>query len=153
MEALKKVIREVPDFPKEGILFYDITTLLKDPQALAQAIDAMTMPYQDKDVDAVAAIEARGYIFGTSIAYRLGKQVPGGQDPAGFPGVPEVDDSIENLRENLRNSIGLDLENSTYQLGAKLEFDPETERFVGNDEANKMLTREYRDPFVVTEVA
>jgi hypothetical protein len=88
-----------------------------------------------------------------NIAYRLGKQVPGGQDPAGFPDVSQVDDSIEDLRENLRNSIGLELENSTYQLGAKLEFDPETERFIDNDEANKMLTRDYRDPFVVTEVA
>jgi predicted dehydrogenase len=88
-----------------------------------------------------------------NIAYRLGKQVPGGSAPAGFPDVPEVDDSIEDLRENLRNAIGLDLEKSTYQLGAKLDFDPQAERFIGNEDANELLTRDYRDPFVVTEVA
>jgi adenine phosphoribosyltransferase len=72
MEALKKTIREVPDFPKEGILFYDITTLLKDPEALAASMDALSERYTGKDIDAVLAIEARGYIFGATLAYRLG---------------------------------------------------------------------------------
>jgi len=72
MEELKKVIREVPDFPKEGILFYDITTLLKDGPTLAKAVDALCGRYKGERIDAVVAIEARGYIFGPSIAYRLG---------------------------------------------------------------------------------
>ncbi len=72
MEELKKVVREVPDFPKEGILFYDITTLLKDGQAFAKTVDALTERYEGKGIDAVVAIEARGYIFGPALAYRLG---------------------------------------------------------------------------------
>ena len=72
MEQLKKVVREIPDFPKEGILFYDITTLLKDGKALAEAVDTPSARYEGRRVDAVVAIEARGYIFGPALAYRLG---------------------------------------------------------------------------------
>ena len=72
MEELKKVVREVLDFPKEGILFYDITTLLKDGKAFAEAVDALSERYEGKQIDAVVAIEARGYIFGPAMAYRLG---------------------------------------------------------------------------------
>lgn len=72
MEELKKVVREIPNFPKEGILFYDITTLLKDGKALAEAVDALSKRYEKKKIDAVVAIEARGYIFGPALAYRLG---------------------------------------------------------------------------------
>jgi adenine phosphoribosyltransferase len=72
MEELKKVVREVPDFPKEGILFYDITTLLKDGKAFAEAVDALSKRYEGRQIDAVVAIEARGYIFGPAMAYRLG---------------------------------------------------------------------------------
>ena len=72
MEALKKAIREVPDFPKEGILFYDITTLLKDGKALAASMDALSERYKSNKIDAVLAIEARGYIFGATLAYLLG---------------------------------------------------------------------------------
>ena len=72
MEELKKVVREVPGFPKEGILFYDITTLLKDGKAFARAVDALSERYERRKIDAVVAIEARGYIFGPAMAYRLG---------------------------------------------------------------------------------
>ncbi len=68
---LKKLIREVPDFPKPGILFYDITTLLKDRLGFAQLIDALTAHYLEKDIDLVLGIEARGFIFGPALAYRL----------------------------------------------------------------------------------
>src|SRR5690242_4830328 len=68
---LKKLIREVPDFPKPGILFYDITTLLKDRQGFARLIDALTDYYINKDIDLVLGIEARGFIFGPALAYRL----------------------------------------------------------------------------------
>jgi adenine phosphoribosyltransferase len=70
-EPLKDLIRTVPDFPKPGILFYDITTLLKDKTGFAQLIDALAAYYIDKDIDLVLGIEARGFIFGPALAYRL----------------------------------------------------------------------------------
>jgi adenine phosphoribosyltransferase len=72
MDDLKKLIREVPDFPKPGILFYDITTLLKDRAGLAGVIDGLKDHYQDLHVDVVLGIEARGFIFAPAIAYALG---------------------------------------------------------------------------------
>ncbi len=70
-DDLKQHIREVPDFPKAGILFYDITTLLKDRLGFARLIDALTEHYINRDVDLVLGIEARGFIFGPALAYRL----------------------------------------------------------------------------------
>ena len=70
-EPLKKLIREVPDFPKPGILFYDITTLLKDRRGLAMLIDALAEHYLDQKIDLVLGMEARGFIFGPALAYRL----------------------------------------------------------------------------------
>jgi adenine phosphoribosyltransferase len=70
-DDLKKLIREVPNFPKSGILFYDITTLLKDKLGFARLIDALTEYYINKDIDLVLGIEARGFIFGPALAYRL----------------------------------------------------------------------------------
>lgn len=71
MEELKKKIREVPDFPKPGILFYDLTTLLGDPAGLRQVIDLMTEHYRDQKIDQVMGIESRGFILAPSIAYKL----------------------------------------------------------------------------------
>jgi adenine phosphoribosyltransferase len=70
-EPLKKLIREVADFPKKGILFYDITTLLKDKVGFAALIDALSEHYLDKKVDLVLGMEARGFIFAPALAYRL----------------------------------------------------------------------------------
>ena len=70
-EPLKRLVRTVPDFPKPGILFYDITTLLKDPLGFAMLIDALAAHYLEKDIDLVLGIEARGFIFGPALAYRL----------------------------------------------------------------------------------
>jgi adenine phosphoribosyltransferase len=70
-EPLKQLVRAVPDFPKPGILFYDITTLLKDKTGNAQLIDAFAQYYIGKKVDLVLGIEARGFIFGPALAYRL----------------------------------------------------------------------------------
>ncbi|HET7871777.1 MAG TPA: adenine phosphoribosyltransferase [Terriglobales bacterium] len=70
-DHLKKLIREVPDFPKKGILFYDITTLLKDRVGFATLIDALSEHYLNAKIDSVLAIEARGFIFGPALAYRL----------------------------------------------------------------------------------
>jgi adenine phosphoribosyltransferase len=68
---LKKLIREVPDFPKKGILFYDITTLLKDKLGFARLIDALSANYIGKEIDLILGMEARGFIFGPALAYRL----------------------------------------------------------------------------------
>lgn len=70
-EHLKELIREVADFPKKGILFYDITTLLKDKAGFAALIDALSEHYLDKKVDLVLGMEARGFIFAPAVAYRL----------------------------------------------------------------------------------
>jgi adenine phosphoribosyltransferase len=72
MEDLKKLIREVPDFPKKGILFYDITTLLKDKTGFRGVIDGLKNHYRDAQVDVVLGIEARGFIFAPALAYALG---------------------------------------------------------------------------------
>lgn len=71
MDDLKSLIREVPDFPKPGILFYDITTLLKHPVGLHRAVDALANHYVGRKVDSVVGIEARGFIFAPMVAYRL----------------------------------------------------------------------------------
>ena len=72
MDDLKKLIREVPDFPKPGILFYDITTLLKDRCGFKAVIDGLKLHYQNAHVDTVLGIEARGFIFAPALAYALG---------------------------------------------------------------------------------
>jgi adenine phosphoribosyltransferase len=69
---LKQHIRNVPDFPRTGILFYDITTLLRDPQGFTMTIDMLSMPYLDQGIDAVIGIESRGFILGGAVAQRLG---------------------------------------------------------------------------------
>src|SRR5437899_7313332 len=72
MDDLKKMIREVPDFPKKGILFYDITTLLKDKAGFRKVIDALTEQIRPVQPDTVLGIEARGFIFAPALAYNLG---------------------------------------------------------------------------------
>ncbi len=72
MEQLKAAIREVPDWPKKGILFYDVTTLLKSADRFHEAVDALISPYKNRKVDLVAGIEARGFIFAPTVAYALG---------------------------------------------------------------------------------
>jgi adenine phosphoribosyltransferase len=71
-EELRAKIREIPDFPKPGILFYDITTLLKDAGAFKEAIDLMLAPYRDERIDLVVGMESRGFIFSAPMAYQLG---------------------------------------------------------------------------------
>src|SRR5437899_265307 len=85
-EPLKKLIREVPDFPKKGILFYDITTLLKDKLGFATLIDALSEHYLRKKIDLVLGIEARGFIFGPALAYRLNAGFVPVRKPGKLPG-------------------------------------------------------------------
>ena len=72
MEALKNLIRHVPDYPKPGILFYDITTLLKDGDGFRQAIDVVVEPYRSAPINLVVGVESRGFILGAAVADRLG---------------------------------------------------------------------------------
>ncbi len=71
-QALKRFIREVPDFPQPGVLFRDITPLLQDPAAFKQAVEWMTEELRDSGIDAVVAIESRGFLFAAPLAYNLG---------------------------------------------------------------------------------
>lgn len=71
MNSLKSRIRHVPDFPKPGILFYDITTLLRDPQGFKLAIDSLTSPFEGQGIDVVVGIESRGFILGAAVADRI----------------------------------------------------------------------------------
>ncbi len=72
MDDLRKLIREVPDYPKPGILFYDLTTLLKDKSGFHALLDRLCNHYAGRKVDVVVGIEARGFIFAPALAYRLG---------------------------------------------------------------------------------
>ncbi len=85
-EPLKALIRTVPNFPKPGILFYDITTLLRDPKGFSALIDALAQYYIDKDIDLVLGIEARGFIFGPALAYRLNAGFVPVRKPRKLPG-------------------------------------------------------------------
>src|SRR6267378_4840520 len=71
MDDLKKLIREVPDFPKPGINFYDITTLLKHPEGLRRTVDALAAEFEGERIDTVVGVEARGFIFAPAVAYHL----------------------------------------------------------------------------------
>jgi adenine phosphoribosyltransferase len=72
MDELKSKIRHVPDFPKPGILFYDVTTLLQDRAGFHAAIDSLALPFSDRNIDLVVGIESRGFIFGAAVADRIG---------------------------------------------------------------------------------
>ena len=86
-EPLKSLIRTIPDFPKPGILFYDITTLLKDKKGYATLVDALAAHYIGvEDVDLVLGIEARGFIFGPALAYRLNAGFVPVRKPDKLPG-------------------------------------------------------------------
>ena len=71
VKELKEAIREIPDWPKKGILFYDVTTLLKEGRCFEKTINALIEPYRDKKIDLVLGIEARGFIFAPTVAYAL----------------------------------------------------------------------------------
>src|SRR4029077_118610 len=85
MTDLKTQIRHVPDFPKAGILFYDITTLLKEPAGLRAAIDSVALPFKDQQIDSVVGIESRGFIFGAPVADRLGTGFAPVREPGQLP--------------------------------------------------------------------
>jgi len=97
-DHLKQLIREVPDFPKPGILFYDITTLLKDKSGFASLIDQLSEHYITQDIDLVLGMEARGFIFGPALAYRLNAGFVPVRKPGKLP--------AETVRENYALEYG-----------------------------------------------
>ena len=86
MDLLKTKIRHIPDFPKPGILFYDITTLLSDREGFKQVVEVLVRPYADKPVDVVVGIESRGFILGGAVADRLGAGFSPVRKPGKLPG-------------------------------------------------------------------
>ena len=86
MEKLKKYIREVPDFPKPGILFYDISTLLKNPKALRMTVDSFVWLFSGQSVDKVVGIESRGFMFAPIVAYNLNAGFVPVRKPGKLPG-------------------------------------------------------------------
>src|SRR4029079_15535113 len=89
MDELKKLIREVPDFPKPGIIFYDITTVLKDKAGFRRIIEALTEQIRPYNADVVLGIEARGFIFAPALAYNLGAGFVPVRKPKKLPAATE----------------------------------------------------------------
>lgn len=85
MEDLKNIIRDIPDFPKKGIIFKDITTLLADAQSFQRMIDLLAHRYVGKKIDKVVGVEARGFIIGAALAYKLGAGVVLVRKPGKLP--------------------------------------------------------------------
>ncbi len=103
-DQLKKKIRHIPDFPKRGILFYDITTLLRDPAGFHAVIDSLAAPFHDKGIDLVVGVESRGFIVGAAVADRIG---------AGFSPVRKVgklpsQDGQGHVRSRVRHRFARD---------------------------------------------
>ena len=92
MDELKKLIREVPDFPKPGILFYDITTVLKDKDGFRRIIEALTEQIRPYGADVVLGIEARGFIFAPALAYNLGAGFVPVRKPGKLPARTEIEE-------------------------------------------------------------
>ena len=100
MEELKQKIRNVPDFPKPGIGFKDITTLIKDGEALKKSVDAIAQNYNPTDIDLIVGIEARGFLFAAALAYKWGKGVIPIRKPGKLP--------AETVREEYSLEYGTD---------------------------------------------
>jgi adenine phosphoribosyltransferase len=100
METLKSHIRSIPDFPKPGILFYDITTLLKDPCGLKTTLDALATPYRGQGISLVVGIESRGFILGSGVADRLGAGFVPMRKPGKLP--------AKTIRESFSLEYGAD---------------------------------------------
>lgn len=100
MNNLENLIRTIPDFPKKGILFRDITTLIKDKMGFKKAIDAIYKVYKDSNIDKVVSIESRGYIFGGALAYLLGSGVVPVRKPGKLP--------AETIKEEYELEYGTD---------------------------------------------
>ncbi|MDA2910914.1 adenine phosphoribosyltransferase [Nitrospiraceae bacterium AH_259_D15_M11_P09] len=111
----KRMIREVPDFPKPGILFYDITTLLKDAQAFRQILDELTSKYRNQGISKIVGIESRGFILGSPLAYHLGTGFVPVRKPGKLPA-----DTFE-VKYNLEyGSTSLAIHRDAVQIGERV---------------------------------
>ncbi len=106
MDQLKQLIREVPDFPKPGINFYDITTLLKHPEGLRLTVDALAAEFEGENIDTVVGVEARGFIFAPALAYHLRAGFVPVRKPKKLPA--EKASARDSSRRNRRRSSGRD---------------------------------------------
>ena len=97
---LKPLIRSIPDFPKKGVVFRDITTLLKDPEGFQAAIRQLCKPYQDRDLDVIVGIESRGFLFGSAMAIQLSKSFVPVRKPGKLP--------AETCQESYSLEYGMD---------------------------------------------
>lgn len=106
LNFLKNKIRDIPDFPQQGIVFKDITPLVQDPNSLRLTVDALASPYQDEAITAVAGMEARGFIFGSLVAWQLGVGFIPLRKPGKLPyDVQSVDYSLEYGQASLEAHI------------------------------------------------
>ena len=117
MEHLKAKIRQVPDFPKPGILYYDITTLLRDPIGLREAIDGLTEPFRDQQIDLVVGIESRGFILGAAVADLEAVGVSVMHHTSSGLGHGLDDGGVSKGMEFLAGIFGVDLEAMAQQSG------------------------------------
>ena len=101
MDHLKSKIRHVPDFPKPGILFYDITTLLRDPVGLNELLEGLSAPFRDQEIALIVGIESRGFILGAAMADRLGSGFVPMRKPGKLPG--------STLRQSYELEYGTDI--------------------------------------------
>jgi adenine phosphoribosyltransferase len=137
VEALKALVRTVPDFPKPGILFYDITTLLKDKTGFAKLIDAFAGHYIERKVDLVLGIEARGFIFGPALAYRLNA----GFVPVRKPG--KLPAAVERVSYDLEyGSDALEIHKDAIQPGQRVVLVDDLLATGGTMEATVKLARQ-----------
>jgi len=145
MDELKKLIREVPDFPKPGINFYDITTLLKHPDGLRQTVDALAAQYEGVKIDTVVGIEARGFIFAPALAYHLGAGFVPVRKPKKLPAkTARVSYDLEYGADSLRLTLLL-----LSPQGSDIHF---SEERVDLERAIERLPAGYREVFVLHDV-
>jgi len=143
MDLLKAKIRHVPDFPKPGILFYDITTLLRDREGFKQVVEVLAHPYKNKPIDVVVGIESRGFILGGAVADRLGA----GFSPVRKPGrLPS-----RTVRESYELEYGtdaLEIHDDAVQRGERVLIVDDVIATGGTAKATAALVRQLRGDVV-----
>jgi predicted dehydrogenase len=147
------MVRDGKFFPKEGGKEHKVTVepVHVTPGGAFGSFIACVRNHAPKAVNApiLQGHYAAALCHLANISYRLGKEVPFSQEPDGMSN-PQIAESFEMIKQNLKG-VGVDLDKATYRMGRTLSIDPQAERFIGDAEADKLLTREYRAPYVVPE--
>ena len=115
MEQLRQAIRDIPDFPKKGVVFKDITTLLRDPNAFTRSIDLLSAALDGRAYEALIGIESRGFIFASSLAYKLGKGLIPVRKPGKLPA-----DTVKVSYELEYGTDSLEMHADAIQKGQKV---------------------------------